>query len=767
MTDIVLVPVTGGSNLSAINSNFDKIEEAINTDVLHLKGGNNVMKQDLDLNGHQLLNHETDLNDPDSLINVGDADARYYNVSGDALAGNMNAAGNKILNLPVANAPHEPMRKNEVDAANAAQDAITAANNSKTIRTPEAIPALGNAASRADKLLSFDNSGNPVAIAAANQSATDLELRLANTSDPTKGADLVGYSGRSVFDRLRDTIYSTDVANNEAAFRAFTSAGNVVAHIVGDISLTSALTIGSNTTLIGKHGSRLLPPASPIAMVSARGTEPSVFTALTVNALRGATTFTSLVSLNVGDWIEFRSDALLPPPNTQVVKNGNLRKVVLKSGNIYTLDRPLDYDFLTTDNAVYGVATVLENITIRNVQTNREDFTNITSISYDFLYCANLIIEDCTAIGSKFPFGPDFSPRSGIKINNCVNVSIIRPTLRHQAWYGVEILGMTDNVVIDTPYGYDCRHTVSVNWSGPFGQPIDVTTRDGISEKSSLSGFDCHDNGLNVLFENCKSYYSGDDGFQLRAPNSKAIGCYSYGSVNDGFAGIEGATGLIFEDCTAENNGRNGFNLGYEGGTLINCNGYNNASSGAVMLGGKVSGGKWTDNNFGFDCGGDFSVGTPQYHLEIENIDAPFSADQPRLLFFRGAQARETELVTLRDSKIIGYGANVCIAQGYGSIPNAPVFSGNILFQHTAAQPTSGTLTLVAGTLAVNTTSLIVTNPGAGTALATTPEIRVSMMVPGGTVGAPFVQNLSNGTAFRITSTSATDTSKYKWELFY
>lgn len=56
MTDITLVNVSSGYNLSNVNSNFETIEEAINSDIVHLEGGNNVMRQSLDMNSQRLLN---------------------------------------------------------------------------------------------------------------------------------------------------------------------------------------------------------------------------------------------------------------------------------------------------------------------------------------------------------------------------------------------------------------------------------------------------------------------------------------------------------------------------------------------------------------------------------------------------------------------------------------------------------------------------------------------------------------------------------------
>lgn len=117
MTDIVLNHVTHAQSVTTINENFDKIENAINNDVLHLAGGNNTMLQELDMNGNKITNMFTDVNDPDSFLTVGAADARYYNVAGDTLTGTMNTAGNKIVNLPAATSSGEPVRKAEFDAA--------------------------------------------------------------------------------------------------------------------------------------------------------------------------------------------------------------------------------------------------------------------------------------------------------------------------------------------------------------------------------------------------------------------------------------------------------------------------------------------------------------------------------------------------------------------------------------------------------------------------------------------------------------------------
>ncbi|QVJ12689.1 hypothetical protein [Pseudomonas phage PSA11] len=126
MTDITLQNITSGYNVTKINYNFDVIEQSINEDILHLKGGNNTMLQDLDMNSYALLNVKTDVTNPDSLLTVADGDVRYYNITGDTLEGTFNAGQQRMTNLRKATAPTEAVRKQELDeeaAARAAGDA--------------------------------------------------------------------------------------------------------------------------------------------------------------------------------------------------------------------------------------------------------------------------------------------------------------------------------------------------------------------------------------------------------------------------------------------------------------------------------------------------------------------------------------------------------------------------------------------------------------------------------------------------------------------
>lgn len=113
----------------------------------------------------------------------------------DGLRNNLNMNGYRVINLGDPIDPADATNKEYVDT-----------QDGKNLRTPEAIPALPAAAGRANKILAFDVSGDPILVVPVSGSAEDLALLLADGVTPGNGAGMIGYNGTTVQDALDDTI---------------------------------------------------------------------------------------------------------------------------------------------------------------------------------------------------------------------------------------------------------------------------------------------------------------------------------------------------------------------------------------------------------------------------------------------------------------------------------------------------------------------------------------------------------------------------------
>lgn len=86
------------------------------------------------------------------------------------------------------------------------------------LRVPngETVPPLPNAATRADRLVGFDSSGNPIAVVPTPGDASALALDLASTNNAAKGAGQVGHSPPLAYvagtagSKLKDWVSPTD-----------------------------------------------------------------------------------------------------------------------------------------------------------------------------------------------------------------------------------------------------------------------------------------------------------------------------------------------------------------------------------------------------------------------------------------------------------------------------------------------------------------------------------------------------------------------------
>lgn len=556
--------------------------------------------------------------------------------------------------------------------------------------------------------------------------------------------------------------------DDATALNAWLASGGIKELPPGRYRIGSPLVIPSDTHFRMAPGAVLLPASAGLLMILVEGAEPASWTSLTTNIAKGAKTFLHTSNAYaVGDWVVFRSDALVPGPNSTGSLIACVRKIVKKTGPsagdyTYTLNKPVLDAYLTADSAEVGVASMIENVILENVAINEENYTTLIGNGISLSYCARARVINPIIIGSKEKVGADVTSPNGIRVNHgSFDISIENPTIKHIGWYGISISNC-EKVRVLGGRAEDTRHAVSCVWT-TYGEPTDVLVQGMTSSNSTLSGFDTHDTGRDIVFEGCVSVGAGDDGFQFRSLNVRATNCTARGSTNDGFADGTGDYGHVLVGCIAEANGRLGFN--FSGFTeLIGCHSIGHVGPvsgyGGVLLqaGGVIRGGRFTGN-------GNYAFRVYDAPLLIESVYAPADAVQTVLAGAITASGGRFNKVQFRNCEIPGYALNSIFARQQASRPAGdlpPITSGNRLTDDAAGDEQNGEATLVAGTATVTTTAvkrLTATNWTEDVIS----RIDLRRVTPGGTVGDLYIEAVTHETSFVIRSTNVLDTSKVRW----
>jgi hypothetical protein len=330
--------------------------------------------------------------------------------------------------------------------------------------------------------------------------------------------------------------------------------------------------VPSDTQIIFKKSDVIMPVQKKQIGINITGKPPQEFYPMIADAPKHTRSITTKADFNVGDWLEIQSDYIFTDsPNSKKARLACLRKIVDKTGDTiftYELNAFLHDDYLIKDNSVIGKPTMIDNVTLENpiIQASED-------IYFDFgiyiQYAAHVTLINPIIHMTKKPFSADRIGASAIKLKRCFDVKILNPTLSHIGWYGIELQETTENVYVESGTGFDCRHTVSVNWATTIGRPTNATFYNMIAKNNTLSSFDTHDVGNHIVFDSCRSYDAGDDGFQFRTPAVIARNCIANTSFLDGFSTQKGADNCLFEKCYGKGNGRKEFNISHSNNNRI------------------------------------------------------------------------------------------------------------------------------------------------------------------------------------------------------
>ncbi|HGY4928472.1 TPA: hypothetical protein ACNVCI_001206 [Citrobacter braakii] len=141
--------------------------------------------------------------------------------------------GNYIRNLRDPSQPQDAATKNYVDL-------VSSNNLSHTLRVPESIPELPDAVARANKIIAFDNSGNPFVVLAPDGSASDVLIELAKPDGFLK----IGGQEERFYD-LRAFVEAGDPAAPDytQAFKRAIASGNGRVFVNVPVEFTEDITI--------------------------------------------------------------------------------------------------------------------------------------------------------------------------------------------------------------------------------------------------------------------------------------------------------------------------------------------------------------------------------------------------------------------------------------------------------------------------------------------------------------------------------------------
>lgn len=532
----------------------------------------------------------------------------------------------------------------------------------------------------------------------------------------------------------------------------------------GIITMDSNLLISaSNTQLVMSRGAFLMPGSASLTLCRLGGSAPTSWTALAqdVPARTEAVPLPSEIAAVVGDWVEFRSNALVSGPNSQGVKKGALRKITGATGGTYTLNEPLRDAFLVSDGATVGKPVMVENVVIDGLQANREDFDTLIGFGLRIDYAAHVKIIAPAVYGSKVRNGADRSSNvpTGIKVGNAYDVEISGPTIGSVGWYAIEFLGIVDHVRVWGGLIEDARHGVEAsNWSGIYGEPTDILIDGAVVKNTNLACFSTHDVGRDIVFRDTQATGARTDvGYLVRSANVLLDHVTARGNFADGFYAREaGSGGWKIVNSVFENNGRAGINSDMPGEVFDSIvRGHIGPQSGVrgiSMPGGKVRGGGIYGTvgiAFGIPVG---SVSGGQQPLIVEGVDLPSDAAQTTAFFLSSGLAYSQ--VDVRNCNLSGYASNKLFtfstAQPVDRSP--PQTSGNLLASRAASRVEA---TLTAGRAQISSAA-IKSVIGQDFATDVVSNILLERKAAAKVIGALFVDRKFDGGAV-IKSTSYQD----------
>jgi hypothetical protein len=497
------------------------------------------------------------------------------------------------------------------------------------------------------------------------------------------------------------------------------------------IGLGSQLIMPTKCSLIFDTDTRLKPLVNNVYGVECSATYPTVWVNLSVDAFKylDRITVTDASTFNIDDQIIIMSQLIIDTsPNMagsvnkkvdgvfvrKPAKVGQQCKIWAKEGNTLLLDQCLNYDYFLTDTAQVGKITdPKEDIKLLNFKMG--DFTDTirggNAVRLRYVYKAlidtvnikhNREVDNDDDDESSSTSN-DGSTRNGILLVGGKHIVIKNVYLSRIGWYGIGYEGCIENLKV---YDFEChfaRHSISANWFNHPHEPRDIYIYNARSFESTFAGFDTHDVGYNINYENCIAIGSKQDaGFQFRTSNITLKNCISRGNKigivsrskdqNTYTPKVDNPATVVnetevpavpidlsillearkrlqnykIENCDIQDNEKAGINLSSSpeiiGSKIVN-NGFTESFSGGLAINGGLIKDCLIENNTFCAVIYGRSVdwnGLTVEKLVLDNITAKANETQTRLFSSAnsGTGTEDYEKLELRNSDVRGYSLN-------------------------------------------------------------------------------------------------------------
>lgn len=310
----------------------------------------------------------------------------------------------------------------------------------------------------------------------------------------------------------------------DAAVVAQTTGNLVLKNLTIDISALAKITGAGNPdeiiTFSGAQGS-----AVPLTLSASLGT----------NQIK----ISSTAGFNNDDWVWLESTDVFADTDTTPIYISQCVRIKSKDATTLFLYDDVLYDFNTTASAYVATLSLKSNITLSNINFLGAGANLQNPLMFD--KCVDVKLSDIKC---------DHVDYTGIALKRCVNVKIDRTQIfdaqASGLSYGVLVSNGCYNVIINNPYGQDCRHVVTIGGKLGINHFIEVNN---ITAKSMRdAGLDSHPASNFVTFKGgtieCAATATlPKDGIMFQGQNPdisdiKVIGAYIKSVAVNSFASL-------------------------------------------------------------------------------------------------------------------------------------------------------------------------------------------------------------------------------------